>query len=228
MKISNKPGFFTISNIIRLILPIAIISIMTPFPSQAKLLRVTATGTIDEIFGFTSASPPPFAVGDPFAYEVIVDDDPNLDTNPYPEYTRHRYTPNFMERVAGAAMVKFGAYTIPATDVKTTTLFVVNEEYNETYDSPFDSIEITSRIGSLPCPGFSLHQTDLSGLALSGASITPEAFLGFMSADTNHVYLFMDYVAGACAERKCAYGRIGNISVTVSSSPVFLFPLLLE
>jgi len=188
--------------------------------AQAALLKVTATGTVGSIFGFTDSSVVPFTFGDTFSYSIIVNDSPTLDTNPLPEFTIHNYTPNFQENVAGAASISFGSYTIPATNVSNSFLSISDNAASG------DKIEINSQLNGAPIiagiapTSFSIKMTDSSGAALSSADISPAAFLSSDFIFSN-VFLNMDANTGACLARRCAIGTVNNVTVeTLVATPI--------
>lgn len=216
MNSSIKISLLKLRYIFKLIPTVTIICIVAHTYSQAKLLKVTATGTIKAIFGYADTSVAPFDYGEPFSYKVVINDDSYLDTHPSPNYTSHSYTPNFLEDVAGAASVTFGTYTIQANQVELTHLGVSNDYFLDYFNEYWDEIEIISLTKGIAAKSFSLHQRDRTGGALSSAIVTPELFLnnGFMDLEYNNVYIFMDHVVGACGSRKCAVGSIKSINVT--------------
>ena len=197
---------------------IALVAI--PCLAQASLLKVTANGSISNIFGFSDPGVVPFAVGDSFSYNLIVSDNPALDTNPFPNITRHSYSPNFQDNVAGAASLTFDTYQIPVTNVSDTGLLID--------DDPLfgDSIEIGSAVSGAPLIDgiaptfFSIKMTDATGVALSSADISPAIFLSPAFAGQANVILFMESRSGSCGSSRCAVMAIDSISVETIATPV--------
>lgn len=181
--------------------------------AHAKLIKVTATGIIGDIFNITSA---PFSIGDPFTYEVIVNDDTTLDSNPNPNYTVHEYLPNFLAERAGSAKLTIGSYTISESTAGSTTLFIGN-------DTGFsDVIEIISTtigapsIDGIEPYGFSLKREDFTQTALSSAVISEGLFTSGGFGDVDAVYLSVTS-GGACLDRKCVIGDITNVTTKIVS-----------
>jgi len=197
-----------------------IVLVAIPSLAQASLLKVTATGTVSNIFGFSDPTAVPFLVGESFSYSVIVSDNPALDINPFADITRHSYSPNFQDNVVGAATLTFSSYQLPATTVGNTSLVVA--------DNPVfgDSIEIISSVsgaalidGTAPS-GFSLKMTDATGATFSSTDISPTIFLSpAFSANANMIFS-MDSNRGSCGSRRCAVGAIDTVTVETIATPI--------
>jgi len=197
-----------------------IILAAVPCLAQASLLKVTATGTVSNIFGFSAPSVVPFLVGESFSYSVIVSDNPALDINPLANITQHSYSPNFQDNVAGAASLTFSSYQLPVTTIGNTGLAVAD-------DSLFgDSIEIGSSVTGAPLIDgiaptfFSMKFTDSTGAALSSADISPSLFTSPSFSMDAAVIFFMDGNSGSCGSRRCAVGAIDTVTVETIATPI--------